>query len=147
MRTLQFGIDFTDWSEFALLVRHQLDPADATTTFLALEPWLAAHTDVRIIDVMGPVSARSARIRVHRPAEGIPLPAAVTFDATGRVHTMDVDDHGPDPEERDIFERSLREHGQLAEADAEELPSGATHQVEIDEKGERTIVRKRFNAT
>jgi hypothetical protein len=60
---------------------------------------------------------------------------------------MDVDDHGPEPDERDIFERSLREHGQLAEADAEELPPGATHQVVTDEEGERTIDRKRFSAT
>jgi hypothetical protein len=38
MRTLQFGTDFADWSEFALLVRHQLDPADGHNTFLALKP-------------------------------------------------------------------------------------------------------------
>ena len=147
MQTLQFGTDFTDWSEFALLVRHQLDPADADNTLLALTPWLAGHTDVRIVDIGGPVSARSARIHVRRSAQGEPLPAVVTFDPTGRVDTMDVDDHGSDPDEREIFERSLREHGQLAEADAEELPPGATHRVETDEKGEPTIVRERFSAT
>jgi hypothetical protein len=38
MRTPPFGTDFADWSEFALLVRHQLDPADGHNTFLALKP-------------------------------------------------------------------------------------------------------------
>jgi hypothetical protein len=49
-------------------------------------------------------------------------------------------------DEEELFEASLREHGQLAEEDAEELPPGATHQVETNDKGERKVQRKRFSA-
>jgi hypothetical protein len=49
-------------------------------------------------------------------------------------------------DEEELFEESLREHGQLAGEDAEELPQGATHQVVTNDKGERTVQRKRFSA-
>ena len=49
-------------------------------------------------------------------------------------------------DEQEAFEESLTAHGQLADEDAEELPPGATHQVETNAKGERKIVRRRFSA-
>lgn len=49
-------------------------------------------------------------------------------------------------DEEELFENSLREHGQLADEDADELPPGATHQVETTEDGERKVRRKRFSA-
>jgi len=49
-------------------------------------------------------------------------------------------------DEEELFEESLREHGQLADEDAEELPPGATHQVQTNDKGERKVSRKRFSA-
>ncbi len=57
----------------------------------------------------------------------------------------DQDDPDEAREER-VFEKSLREHGQLAEGDVEELPPGATHQVEKDDEGRDVITRKRFSA-
>lgn len=51
-----------------------------------------------------------------------------------------------DPDEQSVFEKSLREHGQLAEEDAETLPPGATHQIETTDEGERKVVRKRYSA-
>jgi beta-phosphoglucomutase-like phosphatase (HAD superfamily) len=95
MHTLQFGEDFTDWSEFGLLVRKQLGPKHVGNTAPALGVWLTAHTDLHIIDVPGPVTAGSARIRVHRPADGPTLWATATFDGAGRVAALDVDDNGP----------------------------------------------------
>ena len=146
MRTLQFGVDFTEWAEFPLLVRHLIDPADAHNTFVALEVWLAAHTEVRIVEIPGPVSAQTARIDVRPAAGGAPQPATVTFDSAGRVTQLTTNDDRPGPEEQ-LFEESLREHGQLAEGDSEELPPGATHQVQTDEDGRKVIRRKRFSAT
>jgi hypothetical protein len=58
-------------------------------------------------------------------------------------------DHDPDTDEARearVFEKSLREHGQLAERDADELPRGATHQVEKDDEGHDVVRRKRFSA-
>jgi hypothetical protein len=49
-------------------------------------------------------------------------------------------------DEEELFEESLRENGQLAEEDSEELPPGATHKVETNDKGERKVQRKRFSA-
>lgn len=49
-------------------------------------------------------------------------------------------------EVRAAFEKSVREHGQLADGDAEEMPPGTTHQVVANERGERKVVRRRFSA-
>ncbi|KWX20134.1 hypothetical protein AFM11_31805 [Mycolicibacterium wolinskyi] len=51
-----------------------------------------------------------------------------------------------DRSEKELFEESLREHGQLAHAESEELPPGATHEETTDETGERTVRRKRMSA-
>ncbi|MGV0743833.1 hypothetical protein [Mycolicibacterium sp. XJ870] len=53
-----------------------------------------------------------------------------------------------EPGEEELFEKSLRKHGQLAESESEsdEPPAGSTHQVTTDESGERKVVRKRFSA-
>lgn len=42
------------------------------------------------------------------------------------------------------FERSLREHGQLAGTGDDPLPAGATHRLERDEQGRTVIRRERF---
>jgi hypothetical protein len=47
--------------------------------------------------------------------------------------------------EEELFEESLRRHGQLAEEGAPEPPD-ATHHVETDETGERTVRRDRYSA-
>jgi FMN phosphatase YigB (HAD superfamily) len=51
----------------------------------------------------------------------------------------------PSDAEEEVFERSLRTHGQLAE-EGQEPPPGATHRVEHDEHGNRVIERDRFSA-
>jgi hypothetical protein len=51
-----------------------------------------------------------------------------------------------DRDEEALFEKSLREHGQLADAGVEKLAPGVTHRVETNEKGERKVVRKRYSA-
>jgi hypothetical protein len=66
----------------------------------------------------------------------------VARKATAMQHQGDPD---KDREER-VFEKSLREHGQLAEADVEELPPGATHKIEKDDEGHDVARRKRFSA-
>jgi hypothetical protein len=48
--------------------------------------------------------------------------------------------------EEELFEESLREHGQLAEEDSGEPPPDATHHVETNERGERVVRRDRFSA-
>ena len=60
---------------------------------------------------------------------------------------MTHDGETEEAREKRLFEKSLRAHGQLAERDAEELPPGATHQVEKDDQGRDVIRRKRFSAT
>lgn len=54
-------------------------------------------------------------------------------------------DH-PERGEDELFEESLREHGQLAQSESGELPPGATHEVTTDETGERKVRRKRMSA-
>lgn len=48
-------------------------------------------------------------------------------------------------EEEEAFAESLRKHDQLAEEDNPEPPD-ATHHVETDEHGQRTVRRDRFSA-
>ncbi|WP_448642454.1 HAD family hydrolase [Geodermatophilus sp. URMC 63] len=52
----------------------------------------------------------------------------------------------PAGSEEATFERSLRAHGQLAGADDDPLPPGATHREVYDEQGRKTIRRERFRA-
>lgn len=52
-----------------------------------------------------------------------------------------------DEREKRLFEKSLRDHGQVADSDAEELPAGATHKVETGPDGREIVRRKRFSAT
>jgi hypothetical protein len=48
--------------------------------------------------------------------------------------------------EEELFEDSLRAHGQLVEDDSDDQPPNATHHVEINERGERFVRRDRFSA-
>ncbi|MHC9297124.1 hypothetical protein ACRCUN_32075 [Mycobacterium sp. LTG2003] len=52
----------------------------------------------------------------------------------------------PERSEEELFEESLRRHGQLANSESEELPPGATHEETTDESGERKVRRKRMSA-
>jgi beta-phosphoglucomutase-like phosphatase (HAD superfamily) len=146
MRTLRFGVDFTDWAEFPLLLRRLLDPADEHNAAIAMDVWLAAHTDVQLVSIQGPVSAGTAELVVRPRAGGAPRRATVSFDAAGKVANMTDQDDNPGPGEEQLFEESLREHGQLADEDAEELPPGATHRAVTDEQGNKVIRRDRFSA-
>jgi hypothetical protein len=51
----------------------------------------------------------------------------------------------PERTEEELFEESLRRHGQLTEENGPEPPD-ATHHVETDDKGEPTVRRDRFSA-
>lgn len=74
------------------------------------------------------------------------LQFGVDFDdwseASGLVRRL-IDSTGT---EEATFERSLRDHGQLAGADDDPLPSEATHKEVRDERGRTTIRRERFRA-
>jgi FMN phosphatase YigB (HAD superfamily) len=146
MRTLRFGVDFTDWAEFPLLLRRLLDLADEHNTAIAVGLWLGAHTDVRLVSIRGPVSAGAAEIVVRPRAGGAPRRATVSFDSAGKVTNVTDKDDEPGPGEEQLFEESLREHGQLADEDVEELPPGATHREGTDEQGKKVIRRERFSA-
>jgi hypothetical protein len=51
----------------------------------------------------------------------------------------------PERTEEELFEESLRRHGQLAEKNGPKTPD-ATHHVETDDKGEPTLKRDRYSA-
>jgi hypothetical protein len=48
--------------------------------------------------------------------------------------------------EEELFEDSLRAHGQLADDQSDEKTPDATHHVEVDDRGERSVRRDRFSA-
>lgn len=50
-----------------------------------------------------------------------------------------------DKKEVELFQRSLKKHGQLHEGKGP-LTAGATHQVSVGKSGAKKIVRKRFSA-
>lgn len=139
MATLQFGTDFSDWSEAPLLVRHAIDPGSSHNTLLALSVWLPVHHGRKPAGIDGPSSATGAHIRLRPPG---PASASVTFGTAGRVAAFDLDS----PVEATAFYRSLREHDQLAPEGDGPLPPGATHRSERDDRGEPVVRRGRFSA-
>ncbi len=58
---------------------------------------------------------------------------------------MSTNSNKPERTEEELFEESLRRHGQLAEQNGPEMPD-ATHHVETDDKGEPTVKRDRYSA-
>lgn len=143
MRALRFGADFTDWAEAPLLVRHQIDPTSAHNTSLALGVWLAATHRRKLAALRGEPTEAGASARLRPPG---PAVAVVAFDGAGRVSALDWEDELAAGREAAAFSRSLRDHGQLADAGDGPLPPGATHREAIGDHGEPVVRRERFSA-
>jgi hypothetical protein len=150
MTTLGFGLDFTDWLDAPLLIRHLVGPASVTNTYQALLPWFAAR-DARLVSVADQVSAAHAQARVRVPvtgSDGRPgdrrklTTTTVSFDPVGRVKALTGSTHADD--ESAAFLASLQASGQLGVTGAA-LAAGVTHTEVVDEQGALVARRRRFS--
>jgi hypothetical protein len=57
------------------------------------------------------------------------------------------DDDAADEAARRRFAEDLEARGEAVPAGEEELPPGATHEIEVTEDGEATVHRRRFSAS
>jgi FMN phosphatase YigB (HAD superfamily) len=132
MTALQFGNDFTDWTDAPLLLRRVIDPASAVDAAAALTPWFAAR-GLKVVSVRS-ASADKATVTV-RKARAAAVEIVVRFAQSGRVV---VDEH-------DAFLHSLAASGQLG-PEGHALEPGVTHTTSVDDDGNETVTRRRYSA-
>lgn len=153
MKALQFGKDFTDWSEAPLLLSAMIAPGHVNLA-AALKPWAArkgldelslvqdapgvftaqAQTLVKLSDAsLGEAQGAHVRLPVR-----IDLPA----DAQGRI-TPRVEPPSPeDVKEAISYVKGLAARGEIG-SDTGPL---ATHSIEVDDRGRRLLKRRGFKS-
>jgi FMN phosphatase YigB (HAD superfamily) len=161
LATLQFGVDFTDWTEAPALIAQYVDPANKRNLEMALRPAAASFDiDLRTVDtVSGRTLRGTAKQLVPLRAadlgflQGVHVPLSVgvemRLDADGRIRDVRTD--APDPgdlDEASDFARSLLSNRQVAGIAAAPSVPGMlpTHDIQTDPSGRRLLVRRRFTA-
>ena len=166
MQTLQFGpvgtlgVDFSDWSEAPLLVAHIVAPRNRRNLEVALNTRLAVRDHLRLLSLEPVTTAERihGRAKDWHPvygqqlgaADGVyvecTIPVTIQLDARGRIEA--VERGAPAQEElteATHFVATLAANQQIGFSPGP-LPSGTTHQAEVDTEGRRLLKRKRFSA-
>jgi hypothetical protein len=161
MQTLQFQVDFSDWSEAPELVADLAAPHHFSNTVAVVKARLAVH-DVDLLSAEPGEEEGSVQVQgqVWRPVSipgfhelqdvnvAIPVQGNMTRKKTTKSASQAARIAKPSDEntaEVKAFVASLATHGQIAGPDGK-LTGDATHQIETDQKGKRRLVRKRFSA-
>lgn len=154
MKALQFGKDFTDWSDAPLLLSAMIAP-DHTNLAVALKPWGEGKGLEDVSLLQGPFAAGlQAEARRWVPLSGsgldeaegayVPLPVHVDLrtDAQGRI-TPRIGTPSPDDvKEATSYVKGLVARGEIGD-DSGPL---TTHTIETDERGRRRLRRRGFKA-
>lgn len=151
MKTLQFGKDFTDWSDGPLLLSTMIAPGK-TNLEPSLQQWAAARglQNVSLLEERPGVTFAQAEMWVPisgaglEEAEGanVPLPVRIDLptDAHGRI-TPHVGTPAPDDvKEAASYVKGLVARGEIG-TDTGPL---ATHTIETDKNGKRLLKRRGF---
>jgi hypothetical protein len=165
MAVLRFGPgdsntpSFTDWSEAPLLIGNVVAPAGPNLE-AALRVRLAATDRLELTHTAPTTTDETVRGRAKAwvPLDDhslgdlrgvhvqLPVDVEVRLDPHGRVANVSVG--APDPDARTeavAHTQSLISSGQV-DVGAGTSPTIATHQVEVDARGQRFLKRKRFTA-
>jgi hypothetical protein len=153
MKALQFGKDFTDWSDAPLLLSEMIAPGRVNLA-AALKPWGAARglEDLSLVEEEpGVVYAQG---QVWAPLSGadleeaqgayVPLPVRVDLriDTQGRI-TPHVGKPSPEAvKEAASYVKGLVARGEIGD-DSGPL---STHKLETDERGRRMLKRRGFKS-
>jgi hypothetical protein len=151
MQALQFGKDFTDWSEGPLLLSTMVAPG-AVNISAALQPWAVARglENVSLVEETPGVTYAQAQMWVPisgadlEEAQGahVPLPVRIDLpaDSHGRI-TPRIG--GPSPE--DVKEAASYVKGLVARGEiGKDTGPLATHTIETDKVGRRLLKRRGF---
>jgi len=166
MLTLQFRSDttpqsdFSDWSQAPLLVAHLVSPSSGLNLVPALGAYLAVHHPELMLDAVEREGASGLRVRcrlwqaLEQASLGalsglhVPLPVVgeVRLGARGELKELQVTP--PTPEalaEAATFVVGLHKRGQIV-VQPGVAPPHATHEIALDVRGRRKLVRRRFGA-
>jgi hypothetical protein len=163
MTTLQFGVDFPDWREAPALIAHLIDPRNPHNLQAVLRPVFRLRHDARLesIDSIKDGIARG-KARIWVPLESpdlhslkgvrveLPIQVDARLDSEGRINDTGV--AAPSKEDVDSATEqvlTLRSNDQIAgdsNVRSDSSPVLPTHSLEIDDKGRRLLVRRRFTS-
>lgn len=160
MGVLRFGATgeeaFDDWSQAPALIAQRIAPGHDANAHAAIRAHLAARdVDVASIAPADAAGTRAVSARVWRtlPAEAgaaplriaVPVSATVSRAPSGALHARVDEPTAEAIEETANYARSLAAHAQIA-APGAPATGEATHVIEVDAQGRRTLVRQRFKA-
>lgn len=150
---------FADWADGPAVIAHLVDPqsarnrARAAAVALVLRYGLVGFTALES-------TGQTIRGRANRlvkleganlgPLEGIfaerPCEVEVELNPDGRVRAVDVESLSPDEIADSVnFVSSLLKSGRVQAPGVPPQPFGTTHEVRMDEKGRRRLVRRGFS--
>jgi hypothetical protein len=153
MKALQFGKDFSDWSDAPLIVASMIGPSNVNVA-AALKPWGAAHgleglslveagLEQNVIHAQAQVLARLSGPGLGE-AEGayvqVPVHVDIRRDAQGRLTPSVGQPSAEDVKEATSYVRGLASRGEIG-GDSGSL---ATHVLEVDNRGRRVLKRRGF---
>ena len=167
MSTLQFGgtgsegVDFSNWSEAPLLIAKLVAPDSNVNMKLALELYLADIHNINLVSLEEPTKSKDtihARAKALYPISDpklgeldgvhveLPIDVVIQLNERGQVKSVQIGQ----PSSEYIsgvksFLQSLLVNQQVSLTQGKPSPR-ATHHVEVDSKGRRVLIRKRFLA-
>jgi FMN phosphatase YigB (HAD superfamily) len=153
MKALQFGRDFTDWSEGPLRLSTLVAPGTVNLE-AALRPWAAANELEGVTVVEEDPGVVFAQAQMWVPlrgadlgeAEGVhvllPVRVDLRADAQGRITPRAGKPSREDLKEAASYVKGLAARGEIG-GDSEPL---TTHTIETDERGRRHLRRRGFKS-
>ena len=155
MKALQFGKDFSDWSEAPLILSPMIGPAQGNMT-AALEVWGAAHEleGLSLVQAGLDPGVMQAQAQVLAPLSGsglgeadgayvqVPVRVDIRRDAHGRLTPNVGQPSADDVKEATSYVRGLVARGEIGGTTG----SLATHVLEIDDRGRRLLKRRGFKS-
>ena len=153
MKALQFGKDFSDWSEAPLILSPMFGTAPVNMT-AALEVWGAAHDleGMSLVQAGTGSGVMQAQAQVLAPLSGsglgeaegayvrVPVRVDIRRDAQGRLTPSVGQPSADDVKEAASYVRGLVARGEIENSTG----SLATHVLEVDDRGRRLLKRRGF---
>lgn len=159
MKTLQYGADFTSWSQAPLLILRDIGAAGFKNSEAVFRPAFADHgVRLQSIEDLGPNELRgTARnlVKLHSPDLGhfndvyveLPVEVEARLDAAGRIAAVQSTPRPDDVAEAIQQLQSLAANKQIADGPPDPAsPVLPTHRLETDAEGRRILRRRRFTA-